>query len=600
MRGRRWAGNEDRGRSTRRIVLRVAGVLTLLVAIVGFVLAYETLKAREALNRAENQSADLRRQIVAGNVEVARSSLADLKDSTQEAESHTDGFLWDAAARTPLVGQNFAAVHDVSRVLHAIADDGLSPLVDIAGRVNADAFSPRKGRIDIEPIRALSPDLRKAAQSLTRARSQLRQINANELVGPLHGPVTKVQTKVADAHSTVGAAAKAAELIPGMLGDSGRRSYILAFQNNAEIRSTGGLPGAFAILNANNGKVSLGAQGTGSTFNAARFIENPPIEATADEKRLYSILLTGYWGDTTLTPDFPRTAEIMRAMVGEVRSQRTDGVISLDPIALSYILKATGPVKLADDRSLNSGNAVKRLLNDVYFEIPNNDARDDYLADAARRIFAAVVSGSGDSKALLRSMSKAVGENRILIESARDAEQRILESTRIAGELPGDEGSTPHLGIFYNDATQTKLEYYLRKQTTVRATKCTRDGAQSLSTTTVLRSVAPKKVRSLPKSIIGTGDREKPGYFRMILTHYAPYGGSLTHLEVDGEEELMNRAEHDGLNVVSHSILLAPGQKVTVKTSMFTGKDQRDDAVFATTPGIEATPNNVNVPSACD
>ncbi len=46
------------------------------------------------------------------------------------------------------------------------------------------------------------------------------------------------------------------------------------------------------------------------------------------------------------------------------------------------------------------------------------------------------------------------------------------------------------------------------------------------------------------------------------------------------------------------------GAAVTVSTdngaSMFTGKDQRGDAVFATTPGIEATPNNVTVTSACD
>jgi hypothetical protein len=581
----------------RRVVLRVAGVLALVVAIVGLVLAYEAFQARGALTRAEDQVRDLRNHVADGDVDAARSDLAELKDSTREAESHTDGPLWAAAARSPLGGPNFAAVQDVSRVLHQIADDGLSPLVDIADQLDADAFSPRGGRVDIEPIRALSPGLQKADQALTRGFRELLEIEADELVGPLQGPVTEIQTKVADAHETVGAGAKAARLIPGMLGGSGGRTYILAFQNNAEIRSTGGLPGAYAVLKAKDGRIRLGRQGTGSSF---QFFESLPIRTTQDEKRLYSILLTGYWGDTTLTPDFPRSAEIMRAMLRQDRKQKADGVISLDPVALSYILEATGPVKLADGTSLTSDNAVKRLLNDVYLEIPENAAQDAYYADAASRVFAAIVSGSGGSKALLESLAKAVDENRILIESTRDAEQRVLESTPIAGALPTDEGSTPHLGIYYNDATEAKLEYYLRKETTVRATKCTRDGAQSLSTTTVLESVAPKKARSLPKSILGPGDREKPGYFRMILTHYAPHGGLLTHLEVDGEEELMNRAEHNGLNVVSHSILLAPGQKATVKTSMFTGKDQRDDAVFRTTPGIEATPNNVTVPSACD
>jgi hypothetical protein len=575
----------------------VAGATALIVVIAGLVLVYETFQARGSLTRAEDQAQELRNHVAGGDVDAARSTLAELKDSTREAESHTDGPLWHAAARSPLVGQNFVAVQTISRSLRDISAEGLGPLVDIADRVNAQVFSPQNGRIDVDAVREVSPELQKADQALSRGWLELRDIDPDELVGPLQGPVTELQAKVDDARSTVRAGAKAARLIPDMLGGSGKRSYLLAFQNNAEIRSTGGLPGAFAILNAKDGRMSLGRQGAGGNFP---FFDNLPIRTTEDEQRLYSILLTGYWGNATLTPDFPRAAEIMRSMIRQEFDQKTDGVVSLDPIALSYILEATGPVKLADGSSLSSGNAVKKLLNDVYFEISDTGAQDAYFADAARRVFDRLISGQGGSQALLEGMAKAVGENRILVASARPAEQRTLASTRIAGALAGDEGTTPHAGIFYNDATEAKLEYYLRKGTTVRATNCTRDGAQSLSTTTVLRSLVPKKARSLPKSILGPGDREKPGYFRMILTHYAPYGGLLTRLEVDGEEELMNRAEHDGLNVVSHSILLAPGQKVTVKTSMFTGKDQRDNAVFRTTPGIEATPNNVTVPSACD
>ncbi len=578
-------------------MVSVVGGLALLVVISCLVLAYDTVHARGALTLAEGQAEDLKRNISDGEVDAARSNLARLKDSTGKAKSHTDGPIWFVASRTPLIGRNFAAVHDVSQVLHAIADDGLTPLVDIADRVTADAFSPRNGRIKIEPIRALSPGLQEADQALTRGWDELREINVDELVGPLQSPVTKVQRRVADAHSTVGAGAKAAHLIPDMLGGSGRRSYILAFQNNAEIRSTGGLPGAYAIVRANNGNVRLGAQGSGSSFG---FFKKPPIKTSADEKRLYSILLAGYWGDTTLTPDFPRSAEIMRAMFRKAREKETDGVISLDPIALSYILEATGPVKLADGRSLSSGNAVKRLLNEVYLEIPDNAAQDAYFTDAARRVFEAVVAGTGGSRALLRGLAKAVDENRILIESARGAEQRVLESTRIAGALSGDDGATPHLGIFYNDATQAKLEYYLRKRTTAKATTCTGDGAQSLTATTRLRSLAPRNARTLPRSIVGKGTGEKPGSFRMVMSFYAPHGGLVNRLEVNGKEQPLNRFEHDGINLVSMPVLLAPGQEVTVKASMSTGKDQRDDAVLTTTPGIEKAPNNVTIPSACD
>ena len=197
-------------------------------------------------------------------------------------------------------------------------------------------------------------------------------------------------------------------------------------------------------------------------------------------------------------------------------------------------------------------------------------------------------------------MGKAVGENRILISSSKKKEQEILASTRIAGALPRETGATPHVGLYLNDSTETKLEYYLHRESTVRATKCTNNGVQTLRSTTVLTSTAPKNVRTLPASILGPGTGEKPGSMRMNLRFYAPLGGLVTDLKVNGKEETINRGSHDGLNVVIVPVLLAPGQKVTVTTSMFTGEDQRNDAVFATTPGINPTPNNVKVPTACN
>lgn len=42
-----------------------------------------------------------------------------------------------------------------------------------------------------------------------------------------------------------------------MLGDGGTRTYAVTFQNNAEIRSTGGNPGNAAIMSITDGKVTM-------------------------------------------------------------------------------------------------------------------------------------------------------------------------------------------------------------------------------------------------------------------------------------------------------------------------------------------------------
>ena len=50
--------------------------------------------------------------------------------------------------------------------------------------------------------------------------------------------------------------------------------------------------------------------------------------------------------DVNLTPDFPTAAATAQAMWERKTGQHVDGVLSLDPVALGYILDATGPVKI--------------------------------------------------------------------------------------------------------------------------------------------------------------------------------------------------------------------------------------------------------------
>ena len=48
-----------------------------------------------------------------------------------------------------------------------------------------------------------------------------------------------------------------------MAGADGPRDYLLVFQNNAEIRATGGLPGSWARLHAEDGKLEHRPAGHG-------------------------------------------------------------------------------------------------------------------------------------------------------------------------------------------------------------------------------------------------------------------------------------------------------------------------------------------------
>ncbi len=135
------------------------------------------------------------------------------------------------------------------------------------------------------------------------------------------------------------------------------------------------------MLNVDNGKVSLGAQRAVDDFPE---LTAPVLPLTAEERALYGDNLGENIRDTNLTPDFPRAAALINAMQKRAFGTDIDGVISVDPVVLSAVLRATGPVKVGDDM-FNAHNVVPRLLNQVYKDLPTRAAQDAYFDAAARR-----------------------------------------------------------------------------------------------------------------------------------------------------------------------------------------------------------------------
>lgn len=57
--------------------------------------------------------------------------------------------------------------------------------------------------------------------------------------------------------------------MPSMLGADGPRRYVAVFENTAEARGTGGLPGAFAVLRAERGRLSFEHFGNDTELSGA-------------------------------------------------------------------------------------------------------------------------------------------------------------------------------------------------------------------------------------------------------------------------------------------------------------------------------------------
>jgi hypothetical protein len=577
-----------------RIGLGVMALIVVVAVALG-IYAYSKLSsARVDLNLATGAASRLQSALTSGDQEKARGELAQLQNNVHSAEDRLGNPVLSLAAHTPIVGKNIRAVRTISSSIASVADEGLPPLIDVAGKINAKTFNPKDGRIDVAGLAALTPNLQASSDVIGRANDDIQKIDASTLIGPLRDPVNNAQDKILSAANVASRATVATRVLPKML--SGKHTYLLVFQNNAEIRATGGLPGAYARLDVDDGAIELRDQEAGGELGD---LSSPTAPLTEEEKVLFTEQLASDFRDVNFTPDFPRAAQIATAIVKRERGFDVDGVLSLDPVTLSYLLEGIGPVKLADGTDLTSANAVQVLLNDVYLKYPVGTDQDDLFAGATKTVFDKVLSGGGDPTRLISAFAKATTERRVALWSKDESINADIAGTALAHALPVGKTAAPALGYYLNDATGAKMQYYLDFAVAGSSSKCTDKGAQTYASEMTLRSKAPADSASLPVAVRGPGYGAAPGSMLMNLYLYGTDSGTIDSVEIDNEETTFTRATFEGRPVVILTIQVDPGQTVTVQTKLTSGPGQEGPTVVDTTPSIMPGASTQTWASSC-
>jgi hypothetical protein len=442
------------GLSRRRITAGLG--LLVLAALVTF--GWQAVRASRALLDARSTGELVQQRVRSGDFDGANRALRDLQQQTHRAADSTDGVLWDLGRHLPLLGRNIAAVQAVSQVLDTTTRENAPVALELSRAVDEGRFRPRGGRIDLAEVQRLAPSVRRAADSIDRASGRLAATRADELLFPFNDLVGDLQTQVDRARSAATASAHAFALLPAMLGDKGPRTYLLMIQNPAEIRSTGGLPGSLAVLHAEKGRLTMGWQGSPSDVVD---VTAPPVKLARDTEAEYGPTPAVDLRDANVTPDFPEAARIAATMVERRQHVRLDGVVSVDPIALAEMMRGTGPVTVKPTVVLTAANVVPALLNQTYQVLDTQQAQNDFFEVAARKIFDSVMAGQGDQQLAIRGLATAAGEHRIQVWSTHRDEQAVLHGTAVSGALVG-RSRTPYVGLYLNDSTAGKMDYYLQ------------------------------------------------------------------------------------------------------------------------------------------
>lgn len=583
-----------RHRRTRRRLLLALIFTAVVVGIVGTSLMLVIDKAstvREEMQSATQLLPRLKSEVVRGDAKDAAKTVEELKLHTSSAREATSGPLWTLAGSLPLLGSNLTAVRELATSADDVARLGAVPLVSVMQSLDWKSLMPNGSAIDVGPLANAEPQISSAAHAVRESSDRLNSIDPGVLLPQVSAPLIEAREQLATLRIGLDAAANAARIAPAMMGAEKPRKYLLLVQNNAESRATGGIPGALAVLTLNSGKLTLESQTSAGDMGTFA----PPVTVDPEQQLIYSPRLGKFMQDVNLTPDFPTAASAAKEMWKRKTGRIVDGVISVDPVALSYILDATGPVKMSSPDPINladsglptelSGkNVVSTLLSDVYAKIGEPKLQDAYFAGAAQEIFHAISSGKGNAKGLVEGITRGAEEGRVLVWSGEANEQAIIAQYPLSGSIAGPSISPAQFGVYFNDGTGAKMDYHVTR-TVQLIQECPADGYSQVKVRVTSTNTAPKDAAtSLPEYVTGGGAFGVPaGTVQTNVIAYGPVQSNVETAFVAGKKIGFASHMHSGRPVGSVTVRLAPGESSAVEFTF--GK-----IVQHTAPQLSVTP----------
>ncbi|HEY0167142.1 MAG TPA: DUF4012 domain-containing protein [Jatrophihabitans sp.] len=538
--------------------LRVAVLAGCALSLVGVLwLAVTAELARREVQASQQSASRLRTALAQADLPAARSAVDSLTGHARSAHRLTTGPAWWIGARVPWLGRPARSIRVCAEQSDQLGSTVLTPLVRLADTLTL-AGVLNHGSVRLQPLIEAAPVLRQAESRLQAGSRQLDRLPHDTWLETADRSRNSLRLSFDKLGAQLRPAGQAADLLPQMLGRDGPKRYFVGLQNEAESRGVGGIPGAFAIVTARDGRLSFDRFESDTTLSKVR----TDLDLGPEYHQRYRAAdPVNNFPNSTISPDFSDAGKIWAAMWHKHSGQRIDGALAIDPTAISYLLRVTGAATLADGSTVSAGEVVSLTQQRLYRTHPDKAARKAYLLAIARAISVRLMSVPG-STGLIQAAAQAVSERRIVVWSAEPAVQQRLAAGPVSGTLR--PGSGYFAGFSTVNATGGKLDYYLTRAMSYSRQGC---GAGSVSTSTfTLANSAP--AGPLPAYVTlrldSPGYRTRPGDNKVLLSYYGTPGSQIVGVTVDGRRAVAMPSSERGLTVLTLPLELARGSRHAV------------------------------------
>lgn len=587
------SGMDRRRRNKKLKIARNIAIALVPIIIIGLLIFRLGTDAKSMLSEANTLKTDLK-AVMTGvkerDVESAQNATLKLDNTVRKLDRTLSSPVWKAVSHAPFAGKYVKSVNTLVSVAEDASDNILKPALDVMDEYPLEGLKVGDG-FSVSTINAylnLLEDIEPRIESMTTKMQTVKlPLGKTEMISEY----TQMLTKLTAAYKENG---EYLPLFRAFLGDGSDKLYLLAAQNSAEIRASGGFPGSMGTIRIEDGVLTIDDFKTVYDMISV----NPPTEAhiTDTEYLLFSGSLD-YARDACYIPDFERVGEIWALAYESKNDEHIDGVISLTPVIIQKVLAYTGAVTLSDGTELNGDNATQMLQKDLYYKYLSNNSSykvsnaydyvDSLFAETAKIVMGKLVDDFDINR--IADYSKIFtdgGKDRtILMWMEDETAESYVKAAGCSGAL-NDDPSNPEAGVFFSGANGSKLGWFVSLDTQIGDdVTINDDGSRTYDVTvTVSNDITRDDMYRAGNYIIGNYNGQVESYLHL----FAPAGGTISDFETSNSMT-MNMDEYHGLEVAYNvEFMLAPSNPVTVTYKVTTAPGVSTPLKISQTPTLQS------------
>jgi hypothetical protein len=455
-------------KSRKKFWMRLLIILLILFVAIYFPLRgiYSSGRALVASSRAVAAAAKQ------DNLDDIRKNLQDMRKANDSLNTNLNFLIWVQVI--PYFGGFYSDIRHFSKAAHhelnaaSTIADSLDPFKNELGFTGTPKPGQDKVAQMVKVLDKVIPQLDKVQPELKKAAEEVSGIDVNkypENYGNrrVRSLVDTAKNFIIGADYAVSEARPALEVAPSALGEPSAKNYLIIFQNDKELRATGGFMTAYATLKLDKGRVSssgsddiyrLDEKLLGVCVNQVCPLRPPaPLvkylpEATGKPRTVWAMR------DSNLSPDVPTSLkefERMYQLLGE--GMPWDGIILIDTYVVEELIKITGPVEVfgtkysaENDNRCNCPNVIYELENYAQVIEKGQTDRKAILGTLMQQILARALGSTTEKMPeFINSGVKLANSKHVMLFMHDQKTHTALSKLNWTGQLQESEGDYLHV-----------------------------------------------------------------------------------------------------------------------------------------------------------